>query len=76
MHKASLLFIFEPNPGLESSMSTLRSGPRRPRSPGPRAPSRALFICSGSLDFTGFPLFLCLHEVVDSCRQLILQRFF
>ncbi len=25
MHKASLLFIFEPNPGLESSMSTLRS---------------------------------------------------
>ena len=28
MHKASLLFIFEPNPGLESSMSTLRSGPR------------------------------------------------
>ena len=43
MHKASLLFIFEPNPGLESSMSTLRSGPRRPRSAGPRAPSRALF---------------------------------
>ena len=41
MHKASLLFIFEPNPGLEGSMSTLRSGPRRPRSPGPRAPSRA-----------------------------------
>lgn len=30
--------------GLESSMSTLRSGPRRPRSPGPRAPSRALFM--------------------------------
>ena len=28
MHKASLLFIFEPYPGLESSMSTLRSGPR------------------------------------------------
>ena len=27
--------------GLESSMSTLRSGPRSPRSPGPRAPSRA-----------------------------------
>ena len=26
---------------LESSMSTLRSGPRSPRSPGPRAPSRA-----------------------------------
>jgi len=47
-------------------MSTLRSGPRRPRSPGPRAPSRASFICSGSLDFTGFPLFLCLHEIVDS----------
>ena len=44
MHKASLLFIFEPNPGLESSMSTLRSGPRRPRSPGPRAPSRAFFM--------------------------------
>ena len=34
--------------------------------PGPRAPSRASFICSGSLDFTGFPLFLCLHEIVDS----------
>ena len=48
------------------SMSTLRSGPRSPRSPGPRAPSRASFICSGSLDFTGFPLFLCLHEIVDS----------
>ena len=31
-----------------------------------RSPSRASFICSGSLDFTGFPLFLCLHEVVDS----------
>ena len=45
--------------GLESSMSTLRSGPRSPRSPGPRAPSRASFICSESLDFTGFPLFLC-----------------
>ena len=71
MHKASLLFIFEPNPGLESSLSTLRSGPRSPRSPGPRAPSRASFICSGSLDFTGFPLFLCLHEIVDSCRQPI-----
>lgn len=48
------------------SMSTLRSGLRSPRSPGPRAPSRAFFIYSGSLDFTGFPLFLCLHEVVDS----------
>jgi hypothetical protein len=47
-------------------MSTLRSGPRSPRSPGPRAPSRASFICIGSLDFTGFPLFLCLHEIVDS----------
>jgi len=47
-------------------MSTLRSGLRSPRSPGPRAPSRASFICSGSLDFTGLPLFLCLHEVVDS----------
>ena len=51
--------------GLESSMSTLRSGPRSPRSPGPRAPSRASFICSGSLDFTGFPLFLCLHEITE-----------
>ena len=58
--------FFRALPGLESSMSTLRSGPRSPRSPGPRAPSRASFICSGSLDFTGFPLFLCLHEVVDS----------
>ena len=35
-------FYFRALPGLESSMSTLRSGPRRPRSPGPRAPSRAL----------------------------------
>ena len=33
--------FFRALPGLESSMSTLRSGPRRPRSPGPRAPSRA-----------------------------------
>ncbi len=41
MHKASLLFIFERWSRLEGSMSTLRSGPRRPRSPGPRAPSRA-----------------------------------
>jgi len=31
-----------------------------------RSPSRAFFIYSGSLDFTGLPLFLCLHEVVDS----------
>ena len=58
--------FFRALPGLESSMSTLRSGPRSPRSPGPRAPSRAFFIYSGSLDFTGLPLFLCLHEVVDS----------
>ena len=58
--------FFRALPGLEGSMSTLRSGPRSPRSPGPRAPSRASFICSGSLDFTGFPLFLCLHEIVDS----------
>ncbi len=36
-----IVLFFEPNPGLESSMSTLRSGPRRPRSTGPRAPSRA-----------------------------------
>ena len=34
-------FFFRALAGLESSMSTLRSGPRRPRSPGPRAPSRA-----------------------------------
>ena len=34
-------FFFERWFGLESSMSTLRSGPRSPRSPGPRAPSRA-----------------------------------
>ncbi len=33
--------FFRALPGLESSMSTLRSGPRSPRSPGPRAPSRA-----------------------------------
>ena len=36
-----IVIFFEPNPGLESSMSTLRFGPRNPRSPGPRAPSRA-----------------------------------
>ena len=51
--------FFRALPGLESSMSTLRSGPRSPRSPGPRAPSRACLhgkfqkqkgirICSGS----------------------------
>ena len=51
--------FFERWSGLESSMSTLRSGPRSPRSPGPRAPSRACLhgkfqkqkgirICSGS----------------------------
>ena len=51
--------FFRALPGLESSMSTLRSGPRSPRSPGPRAPSRAclhgkfqkqkvLHICFGS----------------------------
>ncbi len=33
--------FFRALPGLEGSMSTLRSGPRSPRSPGPRAPSRA-----------------------------------
>ena len=49
--------------GLESSISTLRSGPRSPRSPGPRAPSRASFICSGSLDFTGFPLFYVVADL-------------
>ena len=64
--KSVSFFFFERWSGLESSISTLRSGPRSPRSPGPRASSRASFICSGSLDFTGFPLFLCLHEVVDS----------
>ena len=37
--------FFRALPGLESSMSTLRSGPRSPRSPGPRAPSRASFSC-------------------------------
>ena len=65
-YQIGIVLFFRALPGLESSMSTLRSGPRSPRSPGPRAPSRASFICSGSLDFTGFPLFLCLHEIVDS----------
>ena len=63
MHKASLLFIFEPNPGFEGSMSTLRSGPRRPRSPGPRAPSRAF----KALDFQVFfyfMLYFILHRVI------------
>ena len=55
--------FFRALPGLESSMSTLRSGPRSPRSPGPRAPSRASFICSGSLDFTGFPLFYVVADL-------------
>ena len=49
---ASLFFIFERWSGFESSMSTLRSGPRSPRSPGPRAPSRAFssphFRCHGA----------------------------
>ena len=66
MHKASLLFIFEPCQG--SKVRCLHSAPVRAvrGPPGPRAPSRASFICSGSLDFTEFPLFLCLHENVDS----------
>ena len=39
--KSVSFFFFERWSGLESSMSTLRFGPRSPRSPGPRAPSRA-----------------------------------
>ena len=40
-YQIGIVLFFERWSGLESSMSTLRSGPRRPRSPGPRAPSRA-----------------------------------
>ena len=40
-YRIGIVLFFRALPGLESSMSTLRSGPRRPRSPGPRAPSRA-----------------------------------
>ena len=65
MHKASLLFIFEPNPGLESSMSTLRSGPRSPRSPGPRAPSRASYPLIFSKSF-----FFMLHQINFYCSIL------
>ena len=39
--KSVSFFFFERWSGLESSISTLRSGPRSPRSPGPRASSRA-----------------------------------
>ena len=65
MPKASLLFIFEPNPGLESSMSTLRSGPRSPRSPGPRAPSRASYPLIFSKSF-----FFMLHQINFYCFTL------
>ena len=40
-YQIGIVLFFERWSGLESSMSTLRSGPRSPRSPGPRAPSRA-----------------------------------
>ena len=40
-YQIGIVLFFERWSGLESSMSTLRSGPRRPRSTGPRAPSRA-----------------------------------
>ena len=62
-YQIGIVLFFERWSGLESSMSTLRSGPRSPRSPGPRAPSRASFICSGSLDFTGFPLFYVVADL-------------
>ena len=42
--KSVSFFFFERWSGLESSISTLRSGPRSPRSPGPRAPSRACLL--------------------------------
>ena len=70
-YQIGIVLFFERWSGLESSMSTLRSGPRSPRSPGPRAPSRASFICSGSLDFTGFPLFLCGCKPAPTCTQSI-----
>ena len=43
-YQIGIVLFFERWSGLESSMSTLRSGPRSPRSPGPRAPSRAFFV--------------------------------
>ena len=49
--------FFRALPALESSMSTLRSGPRSPRSPGPRAPSRALLFAAEALILQGFRSF-------------------
>ena len=51
--------------GLESSMSTLRSGPRSPRSPGPRAPSRASYPLIFSKSF-----FFMLHQINFYCFTL------
>ncbi len=53
------LALFRGWSGLEGSMSTLRFGPRNPRSPGPRAPSRAL------LDFFYFvPVYFFIFKIV------------
>ena len=63
MRKASLLFIFEPNPGLESSMSTLRSGPRSPRSPDlVRRLALFLFVAE-ALIFQGFRYFYVVADL-------------
>ena len=53
---------FDPRLALISSMSTLRSGPRSPRSPGPRAPSRACYPLIFSKSF-----FFMLHQINFYC---------
>ena len=58
MHLASLFYYFRAQTGLESSMSTLRFGPRSPRSTGPRAPSRA-YISYNCGNFSTVIFLLC-----------------
>ena len=55
--------FFRALPGLESSMSTLRSGPRSPRSPGPRAPSRAFLFIAEALILQGFRSFYVVADL-------------
>ena len=63
--KSVSFFFFERWSGLESSMSTLRFGPRSPRSPGPRAPSRASYPLIFSKSF-----FFMLHQINFYCFTL------
>ena len=52
-------FFFEPNPGLEGSMSPLRSGRRKAEVPRTSCDVSRFFYLVAEALFTGFPLFLC-----------------